>query len=135
MHWLYAKELKIPLCRGSIDYTREFFRVAVYIRCIDYVRKKSCDFLLGAPTTTLHYTALHYWKLAGVTKILVSGIVVNNKLTNDSDDISNMCRDNSFVFIDNNKIPTSSLFRDGLHLLEIRKRILANSLIDNLSFL
>ena len=30
-----------------------------------------------------------------------------------------MSWDNSFVFIDNSKIFTSSLFRDGLHLLEI----------------
>ena len=38
-----------------------------------------------------------------------------------------MCRDNSFVFIDNSNIPTSSLFRDVLHLLEMVKRILANN--------
>ena len=47
--------------------------------------------------------------------------------------ISNMCRDNSFVFIDNNNIPTSSLLRDSLHLLEVGKRILANNFIDNLN--
>ena len=77
-------------------------------------------------------------KSAGVARILISGIVVNNKLTRAyissvNQRISNICRDNSFVFIDNNNIPTSSLFRDGLHLLEIRKRILANNLIDNLN--
>ena len=44
-----------------------------------------------------------------------------------------MCRDNSFIFIDNNNIPTPSLFRDGLHLLEVEKRILANNFIDNLN--
>ena len=44
-----------------------------------------------------------------------------------------MCWDNSFVFIDNNNIPSSSLFRDGLHLLEFGKRILANDFIDNLN--
>ena len=75
---------------------------------------------------------------AGVTRILISGIVVNNKLTNAyissvNQRISNMSRDNSYVFIDNNNIPTSSLFRDGLNLLEIGKRILANNFIDNLN--
>ena len=45
--------------------------------------------------------------------------------------VSNMCRDNSFAFIDNNSIPTSSFFCDFLHLREIGKRILANNFIDN----
>ena len=44
-----------------------------------------------------------------------------------------MCPYNSFVFIDNNNIPTSSLFRDGLHLLETGNRILANNFIDKLN--
>ena len=44
-----------------------------------------------------------------------------------------MCRDNSFAFNDNNNMPTSSLFRDGLHLLEIGKCILVNNFIDKLN--
>ena len=77
-------------------------------------------------------------KLAGVKRILISGLVVNNKLTSvyissENQRISNMCRDNSFVLTDINNIPTSSLFRDGLHLLEIGKRVLANNFIDNLN--
>ena len=77
-------------------------------------------------------------KSAGVKRVLVSEIVVNNKLTNAyissvNQRISNMCRDSSFVFIDNNNIPTSSLFHDGLHVLEVGKRILANNFIANLS--
>ena len=77
-------------------------------------------------------------KSAGVKKVLVSGIVVNNKLTSAyissvNGRISNMWRDNSFVFIDNNNIPTSNLFRDGLHLFEVGKRILANNFINNLN--
>ena len=77
-------------------------------------------------------------KSAGVTRILISGIVVNKKLTSAytsrvNQRISNMCRDNSFVFIDDNNIPTSCLFRDGLHLLETGNRVLANNFIDNLN--
>ena len=77
-------------------------------------------------------------KSAGVTRILISGIVVNNKLTSTyissaNQRISNISRDNAFFFIDNNNIPTSIFFRDGLHLLEIWKRILANNFIDNLN--
>ena len=47
--------------------------------------------------------------------------------------ISNKCWDNPFVSIDNNTIPTSSLFCDGLRLLEIGKRILTKTFIDNLN--
>ena len=77
-------------------------------------------------------------KSAGVKRVLVSGIVANNKLTSAyilsvNQPIFNMCRDNSFVFIDNNNIPTPSLFHDGLHLLEVGKRILADNFIDNLN--
>ena len=71
-------------------------------------------------------------KSAGVKRILISGIVVNNKLTSVyissvNQRISNMCGDNSYVFIGSNNITKSSLFRDGLHLLEIGKCILANN--------
>ena len=77
-------------------------------------------------------------KSAGVKRALISGIVVNNKLTSAyitsvNQRISNMCRDNSFVFTDNNNFPTSSLFCDGLHLLEVGKHILAYDFIDNLN--
>ena len=77
-------------------------------------------------------------KSAAVKSVLISGIVINNKLTSAyissvNQRISNMCRDNSFVFIDNNNIPTSSLLRDGIHLLEVGKSILANNFIDNLN--
>ena len=77
-------------------------------------------------------------KSAGVKRVLISETVVNNKLTSAyitsvNQHISNMCPYNSFTFIDNNNIPTSSLFRDGLHLPEVGKRILANNFIDNLN--
>ena len=50
-------------------------------------------------------------KSAGVKRVLISEIVVNNKLisariTSANQRISNNCRDNSFVLIDNNNIPT-----------------------------
>ena len=77
-------------------------------------------------------------KSAGVKRIVISGITVNNKLTSVyissvNQRISNTCQDNSFVFIDDNNITTSSLFRDGLHLLEIGKRILTNNFMKNLN--
>ena len=77
-------------------------------------------------------------KSAGVKRILISGIIVNNELASAyissvNQRISNMRRGNSFDFLDNNNIFTSSLFRNGLHLLEIGKRVLANNFIDNLN--
>ena len=50
-------------------------------------------------------------KSAGVKRVLISEIVVNNKLTSAritsvNQRISNNCRDNSFVLIDNNNILT-----------------------------
>ena len=59
-------------------------------------------------------------------------MVVNNKFTSAyisgvNQHISNTCQDNSIVFIDNNNIPTSSLSRDGLHLLKIGERILTDN--------
>ena len=70
-------------------------------------------------------------KSAEVTRILIYRLVVNNKLTSASTSsanqhISNMYRDKSFVFIDSNNIPIWSLFRDGLQLRKLGKRILAN---------
>ena len=63
-------------------------------------------------------------KSAWVKRILISGIVFSKKLASAyissvNQRIFNMCRDNSFAFIDNNDIPASSLFSDGLHLLEV----------------
>ena len=75
-------------------------------------------------------------KSAGVKRILISGIVVDNKLPyilSVNQRISNMFQANSFIFIEINNIPTPNLFHDGLHLLEIEKHILANNFIDNLN--
>ena len=62
-------------------------------------------------------------KSAKVTRILISGIAVNNKLTsayisNIRQHINNMFQDNSFVLINNKNIPTSSVFCNGIHLLD-----------------
>ena len=62
-------------------------------------------------------------KSARVTRILIFGITVNNKLTsayisNIRQHINNMFQDNSFVLINNKNIPTSSVFCNGIHLLD-----------------
>ena len=75
-------------------------------------------------------------KSAVVTNDLIFEIVVKNKLASTfiwsvNQSISNKCPGNLFVFIDNSNISTSSLFRDGLQLLKVGKRVLGNNLIDN----
>ena len=76
-------------------------------------------------------------KSAEITRSLISGVFVDNKLTSAyvtsvNQRILNMCQDNSFIFIGNNNVPTSSFFRDGLQLLENVKRFITNNFIDNL---
>ena len=109
---------------------KNFDDALLHVGVYDLLHDESQEFFQN-PLDNLKQIGLKC-KSAGV----ISGIVVNNKLTNAyissvNQRISNMCRDNSFVFIDNNNIPTSILFRDGLHLLEVGKRILANNFIDN----
>ena len=77
-------------------------------------------------------------KSPGVKKVSISGIVVNDKLKNAyistvNQRISNMCRDNSSVFVGKNKILKLSFFRNCLHLLKGGIRILVNNFIDNLN--
>ena len=108
----------------------------LHVGITDLLNDESQDFVQN-PRDNLKQVGLKC-KSDGVTRVLISKIVVSNKLRsayilNVSQCISNICRENSFVFIDSNNIPTSSLFRDGLHLLEIGKRILANNFIDNLN--
>ena len=107
----------------------------LHVGITDLLNDESQDFVQN-PRDNLNQIGLKC-KSDGVTRVLISGIVVSNKLRSAyilsvSQCISNICRENSFVFIDNN-ILTSSLFRDGLHLREIGKRILANNFIDNLN--
>ena len=47
--------------------------------------------------------------------------------------ISNYCRENAYFYIDNRNIRGFCLYKDGLHLLESGKKILANNFIVNLN--
>ena len=74
----------------------------------------------------------------GIAKLVVSGIVINNKMSHSfvgdvNKKIAMMCKKNLLVYVDNANIPKSCLFTDGLQLVEERKRTLANSFIDILN--
>ena len=74
----------------------------------------------------------------GIAKVVVSGIVMNNKMSDSfigdvNKEIAMMCKKNSLVYMDNANIPKSCLFTDGLHLVEKGKCILANNFINILN--
>ena len=53
----------------------------------------------------------------------------NSRVLKVNDYLQKICFENRFYFIDNSKIKREHLFRDGLHLLESGKVILANNFI------
>ena len=74
----------------------------------------------------------------GIAKVVVSGIVMNNKMSDSfigdvNKEIAMMCKKNSLVYMDNANIPKSCLFTDGLHLVEKGKCILVNNFINMLN--
>ena len=72
------------------------------------------------------------------TKVVVSGIVINNKISDSfvvdvNKKVAMTCKENSLVYISHANIPKSCLFTDGLHLVGNGKCILANDFIDILN--
>ena len=77
-------------------------------------------------------------KRVGVRNIFVSGLVYTTrvslpKLEKVHSLISNYCRENACFYINNRNIRWFCLYKDGLHLLEVWKKILANNFIVNLN--
>ena len=54
-------------------------------------------------------------------------------LERDHNLISNCCRENACFYIDNRNIRGFCLYKNGLHLLESWKKVLANNFIVNLN--
>ena len=74
----------------------------------------------------------------GMSKIFVSSDlntreVSSNMVVKLNLDIENMCKNNSFHFIDNNNIPMNFLYKDGLHLLYSGKELLAKKIYFNIN--
>ena len=74
----------------------------------------------------------------GIAKVVVSGIVINNKMSDSfvadvNKNIAMISKKNSLVYMDNANIPKSCLFTDGLLLIEMEKRISVNNFIDILN--
>ena len=73
-------------------------------------------------------------KQVGVRNIFVSGLAYFTRvslpiLERAHSLISSYCRENACFYIDNRNIKGFCLYKDGLHLLESGKKILANNLL------
>ena len=76
----------------------------------------------------------------GITKLHISGVVVNNKMSDSllesiNTKTSEMCRESSCGFIGNRNIQRVYLYEDNLQLVEHGKSGLARNFIYNLDFL
>lgn len=73
-----------------------------------------------------------------VQKDFVSAIVRNKSkpesvLEEVNKNISSMCKNNNFIFVNNSNISNIYLFNDDLHLVESCRCILENNVIDSLN--
>ena len=71
-------------------------------------------------------------------KSFVSAIVRNKRIPEShleeaNEKIPFMCKNNSFIFVDNSNISNIHLFDDGLHLVESGRCNLANNVIDRIN--
>ena len=74
----------------------------------------------------------------GVKRVFLSGIVYTKRIAwqilNDVHDrLVSLCKSLEINYIDNRNIRETHLFKDGLHLLDTGKRLLANNFIFNLN--
>ena len=74
----------------------------------------------------------------GVSRAFVSTIVRNKRIPESlleevNEKISFMCKNNSFIFVDNSNTSNIHLFDDGLHLVESGRCILENNVIDRIN--
>ena len=68
----------------------------------------------------------------GLTKVFVSGVTINNRLSVDvvksvNNKIIEMCNENNFTFIDNSNISKSHIYEDGLHLADNGRSVLVEN--------
>ena len=72
----------------------------------------------------------------GIEKVLISGLIfttryLENILIDYNRLLKNLCDVNVYFYIDNGNITRNQLFRDGLHLLENGKQLVAQNFVTN----
>ena len=73
-----------------------------------------------------------------VKEIILSSVVASDRgnadvLTHFNESLKNLSRTNGFCFVNNDSILQGNLYKDGLHLLEAGKRILANNFVNGIN--
>ena len=75
----------------------------------------------------------------GVNEVFISSIIcrksrnLNDKVCMANEILKRLCEEHKFIFIDNGRINEKHLWKDGMHLLESGKIILANNFIDSIN--
>ena len=77
-------------------------------------------------------------KRYGIQKVLISGLLTTNRLAQDVIEevnklIKNMCNIEGYCYVNNDNITRANLFKDGLHLLDTGKQILADNFVFNVN--
>ena len=77
-------------------------------------------------------------KRYGIQKVLISGLLTTNRLAQDCIEevnklIKNMCNIEGYCYGNIDNITRANLFKDGLHLLDTGKQILADNFVFNLN--
>ena len=77
--------------------------------------------------------------MQGIKEVYISGLTFTTKMDPDTQEkvnnlIIKLCEDEGYRFINNGNITGRHLFKDGLHLLESGKCVLANNFISSLDY-
>ena len=109
--------------------------VVVHGGCNNISPRQNQENLVELDTAKEIITIGSYCQDKGVNEIIISRLICgkgqyhNSTILKVKDYLQKFCFENRFHFIDNSKIKRDHLFRDGLHLLESGKVILANNFI------
>ena len=77
-------------------------------------------------------------KRYGIEKVLISGLLTANRLEQDvteevNKSVKNRCNIEGYCYVNNDKITSANLLKDGLHLLDTGKQILADNFVFNVN--
>ena len=109
--------------------------VVIHGGCNDISPRKNQEMLTEEEIVKKIISINSYYQDKGVNEIIISGLICrkgqyhNSRALKVHDCLQKFCFENRFYFIDNSKIKRDYLFRDGLHLLESDKVVLANNFV------
>ena len=76
-------------------------------------------------------------KKYGIQKVLIFGLTTNRLAQDVIEEVNklikNMCNIEGYCYVNNDNITRANLFKDGLHLLDTGKQILADNFVFNVN--